>query len=221
MFEIFEKYKPNFKYKKYGYGRVSSKDQNEARQYEQFIKEEIEEDRIFIDKASGKDFNRNEYKVLKRILKDSTEHCLLHITSIDRLGRNYTEILNEWRELTKDYGIDIKVLDMPLLDTTICKGLLGNFIADLVLQILAFVAEQERLKIKRNQAEGIALAKAQGKYKGRKAIPKPTNWNEIYAKWKNREITGRKAMSLCLPTPLNPNIFYKFVNEEKLKNEKN
>ena len=130
--------------KKYGYARVSSQEQNEARQIQAFLDNGITQDRIFVDKQSGKDFNRQEYQTLKRMLKDSP-HSLLVIMSIDRLGRNYKEIVREWQELTTECQADIKVLDMPLLDTTQYKDLLGTFISDLILQVLSFVAEQERI----------------------------------------------------------------------------
>ena len=135
---------------KFAYGRVSSKDQNEARQVQAFLKEGITEDNIFIDKKSGKDFDREEYQLLKQILKRTTNNLLI-IKSIDRLGRNYREIQNEWRELIQ--YTDIKVLDMELLDTTLYKDLLGTFISDLVLQVLSFVAEQERTNIRERQKQ--------------------------------------------------------------------
>ena len=134
----------------YAYGRVSSKDQNEIRQVQAFLKEGVTEDNIFIDKKSGRDFEREEYQLLKQILKRTTNNLLI-IKSIDRLGRNYKEIQNEWRELIQ--YTDIKVLDMELLDTTLYKDLLGTFISDLVLQVLSFVAEQERINIKERQKQ--------------------------------------------------------------------
>lgn len=153
----------NKEQKVYSYIRVSSKDQNEGRQIEAMKELGIPEERIFIDKQSGKDFNRAEYQTLKRMLKDSP-NSLLVILSIDRLGRNYKEIMKEWQELTTECKADIKVLDMPLLDTTQYKDLLGTFISDLILQVLSFVAEQERSNIKKRQAEGIALAKAENRH---------------------------------------------------------
>ena len=153
----------NNEQKVYGYVRVSSKEQNEGRQLEEMKKFGIPEERVFIDKQSGKDFNRAEYQTLKRMLKDSP-NSLLVILSIDRLGRNYKEIVNEWRELINECKADIKVLDMELLDTRIHKDLLGTFVADLVLQILSYNAEQERSNIKKRQEQGIALAKAEGKH---------------------------------------------------------
>lgn len=149
----------NSNQKIYGYVRVSSKDQNEDRQLKSMLEYGITKERIFVDKQSGKDFNRAEYQTLKRMLKDSPG-SLLVIHSIDRLGRNYKEITNEWRELTTECKADIKVLDMDLLDTRLHKDLLGTFVADLVLQILSYNAENERTNIRKRQAEGIAVAKA-------------------------------------------------------------
>jgi len=146
----------------YGYGRISAKDQNEARQVQAFLEYGIKEENIFIDKKSGKDFDREQYQLLKQILK-RTKNNLLVIKSIDRLGRNYSDVQKEFKELLQ--YTDIKVLDMPLLDTTLNKDLLGDFIADLILQVLSFVAEQERVNIKERQRQGIELAKKQGKYK--------------------------------------------------------
>lgn len=144
----------------YGYARVSSKDQNEGRQIEKFQNLGIAKRDIFIDKASGKDFSRPEYERLKKILEPGD---LVVIDAIDRLGRNYQEVQDEWRCLTKIIGVDIKVIENDLLDTRQHKDLLGTFISDLILQVLSYVAEQERVKIKQRQAEGFALAKAQGK----------------------------------------------------------
>ena len=152
-------------YNEYAYGRISDKTQNEARQLQAFKEYGIKEENIFIDKKSGKNFDREQYQLLKQILK-RTKNNLLIIKSIDRLGRNYQQIQTEWRELIQ--YTDIKVLDLPLLDTSKNKNLLGNFISDLVLQVLSFVAEQERRNIRERQAQGIAIAKKQGKYKGRK-----------------------------------------------------
>lgn len=156
--------------KVYGYIRVSSTDQNEDRQRIALAEVGVEEKNIFMDKISGKDFNGPQYKKLVRRMKEGD---LLYILSIDRLGRNYAEIQNQWRILTKDIGIDICVIDMPLLDTRTCKDLMGTFIADLVLQILSFVAQSERENIKKGQAQGIAAAKAKGIHMGRpvKGVP--------------------------------------------------
>ena len=197
----------------YGYGRISAKDQNEARQIKALIDYGIEERNIFIDKKSGKDFDREQYQLLKEILK-RTKNNLLVIKSIDRLGRNYKEIQREWQELTQ--FTEIKVLDMELLDTTLHKDLLGNFISDLVLQVLSFVAEQERTNIRERQRQGIAIAKAQGKYKGgKKRINIPTNFEEEYSKWKLGQQTAKATMEHCI---LKRTTFYEIVIEyEKIK----
>lgn len=198
---------------KYAYGRVSAKDQNEARQVQAFIENGIDEQNIFIDKKSGKDFWREQYQLLKQILK-RTKNNLLVIKSIDRLGRNYTEIQKEFKELMQ--YTDIKVLDMPLLDTTLNKDLLGNFIADLILQVLSFVAEQERANIKERQRQGIEIAKANGKYKGgKKRINTPNNFEEEYKKWKLGQQTAKTTMEHCF---LKRTTFYAIVREfEKMK----
>lgn len=183
----------NKEQKVYGYVRVSTKDQNEGRQLEEMRNFGIPEERIFIDKQSGKDFNRAEYQTLKRMLKDSPS-SLLVILSIDRLGRNYKEIMKEWRELTTECKADIKVLDMPLLDTTQYKDTLGNFISDLILQVLSFVAEQERTNIKERQKQGIELAKANGKHLGRPKAEVTEEYIAEFIKWKNGEQTATQAM---------------------------
>ena len=161
----------------YGYVRVSSTDQNEDRQMMALNKVNVPEKNIYMDKLSGKDFNRPQYKKLVRKLKPGD---LLYILSIDRLGRNYEEIQNQWRILTKEIGIDICVIDMPLLDTRNGKDLMGTFIADLVLQILSFVAQSERENIKRRQQEGIAAAKEKGVKFGRPPLPLPENFHEAH-----------------------------------------
>ena len=154
----------------YGYIRVSSKDQKEDRQQIALKEVGVERQNIYVDKQSGKDFNRPQYKKMLRKLKKDD---LLYIKSIDRLGRNYEEILQQWRILTKEKGVDIVVLDMPLLDTRRGKDLMGTFLSDIVLQVLSFVAENERTNIKQRQAEGIAAAKAQGIKFGRPPLPLP------------------------------------------------
>ena len=170
----------------FGYIRVSSRDQNEDRQLIALKELEIPEKNIFIDKQSGKDFKRPQYrKMVRRFKKDD----LLYIKSIDRLGRNYAEILEQWRILTKDKGIDIVVLDMPLLDTRRGKDLMGTFLSDIVLQVLSFVAENERTNIRQRQAEGIAAAKARGVRFGRPPSRLPDNFHEVYQLWKNGKIT--------------------------------
>lgn len=179
----------------YGYIRVSSVDQNTDRQLIALKERSVPEENIFIDKQSGKDFQRPEYLALLEKMKEGD---LLIIKSIDRLGRNYEEILEQWRIITKSMKVDIAVIDMPLLDTSIGKDdLLGNFISDVVLQVLSFVAENERTNIRQRQAEGIAAAKARGVQFGRPPKPLPNNWCTVYQKWKNREITGTAAAKEC------------------------
>lgn len=178
----------------YGYIRVSAKDQNEARQLIAMHEKGLTAAFIFTDKQSGKDFDRPQYQELLKKLKCGD---LLYIQSIDRLGRNYEEIQNQWRLLTKEKNIDICVIDMPLLDTRKGKDLMGTFIADLVLQILSFVAQSEREYIRKRQAEGIAAAKERGVRFGRPPMPLPENFNTVYAKWKNGEISGAAAARAC------------------------
>ena len=178
----------------FGYIRVSSRDQNEDRQLIALKELAIPEKNIFIDKQSGKDFKRPQYrKMVRRVRKDD----LLYIKSIDRLGRNYAEILEQWRILTKDKGIDIVVLDMPLLDTRRGKDLMGTFLSDIVLQVLSFVAENERTNIRQRQAEGIAAAKARGVRFGRPPSRLPDNFHDVYQRWKNGKITGTSAAKEC------------------------
>ncbi len=178
----------------YGYIRVSSRDQNEDRQLIALHELNILEKNIFMDKQSGKDFERPQYKKLVRRLKKDD---LLYIKSIDRLGRNYGEILEQWRVLTKEKGIDIVVLDMPLLDTRRGKDLMGTFLSDIVLQVLSFVAENERTNIRQRQAEGIAAAKAKGVRFGRPPRPLPENYHDAYQRWKAGKITGTAAAKEC------------------------
>ena len=188
------------------YARVSSIDQNEGRQIEALKAAGIDERFIFIDKASGKDFNRAEYQVLIRALREGDT---LIIKSIDRLGRNYNEITEQWRIITKEIKAYIKVLDLPLLDTTAGnKDLTGTFIADIVLQILSYVAETERLSIKQRQAEGIKLAKENGRQLGRPPAQFPPKFGELYKSWKRGEITATKAMAQL---NLKRTTFYKLV----------
>lgn len=191
----------------YGYGRVSSKTQNEARQIKALVESGVDENFIFIDKQSGKDFNREQYQILKHALR---ENDLLVIQSIDRLGRNYEMIVEEWRTITKDIKADIQVLDMPLLDTRLKKDLLGTFINDLILGLLSYVAHTEREKIKTRQREGIDIAKSRGVKFGRKRIKYPSNWNEVISKWKNNEVTAVSAMK---ELGLKQTTFYKLVRE--------
>lgn len=178
----------------YGYVRVSSTDQNEDRQMIALCEVGIDEKNIFVDKQSGKDFNRPQYKRLMRKMKRDD---LLYIKSIDRLGRNYEEILQQWRELTKDKGIDIVVLDMPLLDTRRGKDLMGTFLSDIVLQVLSFVAENERTNIRQRQAEGIAAAKAKGVKFGRPPFPLPDNFYEVHKDWRGKKLTLKEAANAC------------------------
>ena len=178
----------------YGYIRVSSRDQNEGRQITAFQGLPVPSKNIFIDKQSGKNFDRPSYKRMVRKMKKDD---LLYIKSIDRLGRNYEEILEQWRILTKEKRIDIVVLDMPLLDTRRGKDLMGTFLSDIVLQVLSFVAENERTNIRQRQAEGIAAAKARGVKFGRPAIPYPDNFQEIYHDWRKKKITLQQAADAC------------------------
>lgn len=174
----------------YGYVRVSTKDQNEDRQVIALHEYGVPDENIYIDKQSGKDFNRPRYKRLLRKLKRDD---LLYIKSIDRLGRNYAEILEQWRVLTKQKGVDICVIDMPLLDTRRGKDLVGTFLSDIVLQVLSFVAENERSNIRQRQAEGIAAAQARGVRFGRPPKPLPEGFDKVYWRWKASEINGKQA----------------------------
>lgn len=174
----------------YGYVRVSTKDQNEARQMIAMQEFGIDEKHIFLDKQSGKDFNRPKYQKLIRKLKKGDT---LVIKSIDRLGRNYDEIIEQWRIITKEKEAAIVVLDMPLLDTRQGRDLTGTLIADIVLQLLSYVAQTEREFIKRRQAEGIAAAKAKGVKFGAQPMARPANYSENLALWQNGEISAREA----------------------------
>lgn len=180
--------------KEYGYVRVSSKEQNTDRQIDALEKAGIMRSRIFQDKQSGKDFKRPQYRILIRQLKNGD---VLFIKSIDRLGRNYEEIIEQWRILTKEKGVDIVVLDMPLLDTR-KKGedLTGIFISDLVLQILSYVAETERRNIRQRQAEGIAAAKARGVKFGKPRKPLPDNFERVVKQWRTKQISMQQALQL-------------------------
>ena len=178
----------------YGYVRVSTREQNEDRQLVALGEIGVPHKNIFMDKQSGKDFNRPQYKRLLRKLKKDD---LLYVKSIDRLGRNYDEILEQWRILTKEKRIDIVVLDMPLLDTRRGKDLMGTFLSDIVLQVLSFVAENERTTIRQRQAEGIAAAKAKGVRFGRPPKPLPDNFHTLYQQWKSGKISGTHAAQQC------------------------
>lgn len=193
--------------KVYGYIRVSSADQNEDRQLVALRSCKVPECNLFVDKQSGKDFERPEYRrMLRRLKRDD----LLYVKSIDRLGRNYGEMLEQWRLLTKEKGVDIVVLDMPLLDTRSGKDLMGTFIADLVLQILSFVAQNERENIRQRQAEGIAAAKARGVPFGRPALPLPENFEEVVSSWRNKEINFASALQ---QTGMRPATFYRRLKD--------
>ncbi len=178
----------------YGYLRVSTKEQNEDRQMLALHKVQVPEQNIYMDKQSGKDFDRPMYRQLVGRLQQDD---LLYIKSIDRLGRNYEEILEQWRFLTKDKKIDIVVLDMPLLDTRRGKDLLGTFLSDIVLQVLSFVAENERKNIRQRQREGIEAAKLRGVQFGRPQKPLPENFIQIYELWLLGEIGGNEAARRC------------------------
>lgn len=178
----------------YGYIRVSSSDQNESRQYMAMYEQGIAENHLFIDKLSGKDFRRPQYRTMLRQLKPGDILC---VTSIDRLGRNYEEIQQQWRIITRDMKVDTLVLDMPLLDTRRDKDLLGTFISDLVLQVLSFVAQKERENIRKRQAEGIAAAKINGIRFGREPNPLPSMFAQVYRLWKKGEITTAEAARRC------------------------
>ena len=179
---------------KFAYIRVSSRDQNEGRQIMAIAELHIPQKNIYIDHQSGKDFDRPAYRrMVRRMKKDD----LLYIKSIDRLGRNYEEIQNQWRYLTKEKGIDIAVLDMPLLDTRRGKDLVGTFLSDIVLQVLSFVAENERTNIKQRQAEGIAAARLRGVRFGRPPKPLPSNFHSVYQQWRKGDLTVSSASKAC------------------------
>ena len=180
--------------KVFGYVRVSTKEQNPDRQMASMRAMHVPEENIFCEKVSGKDFQRPAYK---KMLRKLDKGSLLYIHSIDRLGRNYKEILEEWRRITKTKGADIVVLDMPLLDTRRGKDLVGTFLSDIVLQVLSFVAENERSSIRQRQAEGIAAAKAKGVRFGRPKKRLPRGFRQQYKKWKAGEISGSEAAENC------------------------
>ena len=200
---------PKSNTKTFGYCRVSSTDHNEDRQVEAMLELGINERDIFIDKCSGKNFDRPQYQALKLQLREGD---ILVIKSIDRLGRNYKQICEEWREIVRDIKANIKVVDMPILDTTRTDGLIGEVISDIVLQLLGYVAEQERAFIKQRQAEGIKLAKEKGKRLGKPPIQYPDNWQEVYLVWKSGSITAREAMKRL---NLKPTSFYKLAKNYK------
>lgn len=191
----------------YGYVRVSSREQNEDRQLDALREMEIAKRNIFIDKQSGKDFERPQYKRLVRKVK---REDLIYIKSIDRLGRNYSEIQEQWRFLTKEKGADIVVMDMPLLDTRRGKDLMGTFLSDIVLQVLSFAAENERTNIRQRQAEGIAAAKARGVRFGRPQINMPEYFGKTVRSWERKEITVEEAVRRC---GVSESTFYRRLRE--------
>lgn len=194
----------------YGYVRVSSQTQNIARQMEEMYKLGLENKFIYVDKQSGKDFERKNYQRLKKKLKKDD---LLIIKSIDRLGRNYDMIINEWYDITKNIECAIFVIDFPLLDTRVGeKNLMGKFIADLVLQILSFVAQNERENIKQRQLEGIKLAKERGVHMGRPKYVLPENFEEVVEKYKTKEITPNEAIKIL---NMNRGTFFKYAKMYK------
>ena len=195
----------------YGYVRVSSIDQNEERQIVELTHRDVLPSNIFIDKQSGKSFERLQYKRLVKKLKYGD---LLYILSIDRLGRNYLDIQEQWRILTKEKGIDICVLDMPLLDTRNGKDLMGTFIADLVLQILSFVAQNERENIRKRQAQGIAVAKAKGIKFGRPEIALPDNFEKLVSEWEKKKISIEEVLKMC---GISKSTFYRRLKEYRMK----
>lgn len=197
--------------KTYGYARVSSTDQNEERQMIALRQKDIAEGNVYIDKLSGKDFDRPSYKKLIRKLKKGD---LLYVLSIDRLGRNYEEIQNQWRIITKEIGADVVVLDMPLLDTRQGKDLMGTFIADLVLQILSFVAQSERENIKKRQLQGIAAAKANGVRFGRPEKELPDDFVTLVKLWKKKKLTLPEILQRC---EMSESTFYRRLREYRTK----
>lgn len=197
--------------KVYGYIRVSSTDQNEDRQLVALSEKGVDEKNIYMDKQSGKDFDRPQYKKMVRNLRQGD---LLYILSIDRLGRNYEEIQRQWRVLTKEKGIDICVIDMPLLDTRQGKDLMGTFIADLVLQILSFVAQNERENIRKRQEEGIAAAKAKGVKFGRPEKQVPNDFSQMVVSWEKKKIPLSDILHRC---DMSEATFYRRLREERLK----
>ena len=197
--------------KNYGYIRVSSTDQNEDRQLIAMKEKAVPKANLYLDKPSGMDFERPQYKKMVKKLRAGD---LLYILSIDRLGRNYEDIQKQWRILTKDIGVDICVIDMPLLDTRNGKDLMGTFIADLVLQILSFVAQSERENIKKRQAQGIAAAKARGVKFGRPEKMLPKDFAKIVKKWEQKRLPFSEALKLC---NVSESTFYRRLREYRIK----
>ena len=194
----------------YGYVRVSSTDQNEDRQMLEMQRLKIKKKNIYIDKQSGKDFNRPSYQ---RLLGKLKKGDLLYVKSIDRLGRNYKEIQDQWRALTKEMEVDVVVIDMPLLDTRVYKDLMGTFIADLVLQVLSFVAENERVNIRKRQEEGIKAAKLKGVMFGRPMIKVPDNFGSLVKQWERGHIRAEDVAKEC---DMSIATFYRRLREYRL-----
>lgn len=194
----------------YGYVRVSSTDQNEERQMLEMQRLKIKKKNIYIDKQSGKDFNRPSYQ---RLLGKLKKGDLLYVKSIDRLGRNYKEIQDQWRVLTKEMEVDVVVIDMPLLDTRVYKDLMGTFIADLVLQVLSFVAENERVNIRKRQEEGIKAAKLKGVMFGRPMIKVPDNFGSLVKQWERGHI---RAIDVAKECDMSIATFYRRLREYRL-----
>ena len=180
--------------KVYGYVRVSTREQNEARQMNAMKEMGVSDENIYIDKQSGKDFERPQYK---RLLRKLNKNSVLYVKSIDRLGRSYTDLIKQWRIITEDKGADIVIIDMPLLDTRREKNLLGTLISDIVLTVFSYVAENERMNIRQRQAEGIAAAKARGVKFGRPPRPLPENFYDVYNQWREKKLTLEKAAAAC------------------------
>ena len=203
--------------KEYGYVRVSSSDQNEERQMVEMRKIGISERNIYQDKQSGKDFDRPMYQKLFRNLKKGD---VLYSLSIDRLGRNYEEVQNQWRYLTREKGVDVSVIDMPLLDTRRGKDLMGTFLADIVLQVLSFVAQNECENIRKRQAQGIAAAKAKGVKFGRPEVTVPVEFDELVDKWEKKQVSLGKVLTLC---NISKATFYRRLSEHRMlgENKKN
>jgi len=199
----------------FGYCRISDSSQNELRQLIALKEFGISERDIYIDKQSGKDFNRKQYQIM---LNNIREGDLVVFTSLDRMGRNYTEIQEQWRYITHELKADIKILDMDLLDTRADNNssLDRKFICDLTLQILAYVAEKERENIKSRQVQGVAAARANNVQFGRPKIEKPDNWNDVIRQWKNNEITAKKAMELL---NMKKSTFYSLLKSESKRSE--
>lgn len=193
----------------YGYIRVSTREQNIERQMVSLYEAEVDKKNIFIDKQSGKDFQRPAYEKMMRHIREGD---LIIIKSIDRLGRNYHDIMEQWRIITKEKKADIRIQDMPLLDTTKTRDLLGTFISDVVLQLLSFVAENERDNIRQRQAEGIAAAKAKGVKFGKPTIPLPDNFSELYQEWQEARISLKEFANIC---NMGRSTLYKHIGEHR------